>query len=165
MRRPAGSEWIPEMAGTLGQYAPRTRSWPTADRVPYNPAMPRVGAMAQITVIIPNYNGARHLQPCLASLARQTRPPEEVIVVDNGSADASREVLRAVAPEAVWLPQGRNLGFAAAVNAGVRAARGDWVAVLNNDTEVADGWLDGCVAGMKRHPEAAFLACRVLDHQ
>lgn len=125
--------------------------------------MPRVGAMAQVTVIIPNFNGARYLRSCLISLARQIRPPAEVIVVDNGSVDASGEVLRAVAPQAVWLPQGKNLGFAAAVNAGVRAARGDWVAVLNNDTEVAEGWLDGCMAAAERHPEAAFFACRVLD--
>jgi GT2 family glycosyltransferase len=59
--------------------------------------------------------------------------------------------------------QKENLGFAAAANTGMRAARSEWVAVLNNDTEAAPGWLAECVAATQRYPEAAFLACRILD--
>lgn len=119
--------------------------------------------MSQIAVIIPNFNGARYLGACLASLARQTCAPSEIWVVDNASTDNSLEVVAQVDAPIRVIPQKENLGFAAAANAGVRAAQSRWVAVLNNDTEAAPGWLAECVAATERYPEAAFLACRVLD--
>jgi GT2 family glycosyltransferase len=122
-------------------------------------------ATLSVSVVIPNYNGAAFLEPCLTSLARQTCSPLEILLVDNASDDASLEIVRRVIPSAVILGQGKNLGFAAAVNAGIRAARGEWIAVLNNDTEVSDGWLETAADALARHPEAAFLACRILEFE
>ena len=119
--------------------------------------------MPLISVVIPNYNGAAYLAPCLLSLARQSRSDFEVLVVDNGSSDNSEETVRRVAPGAVILRQDRNLGFAGAANAGVRAAAAGWIAVLNNDTEVSAEWMDQCAEAISRHPDAAFFACRILD--
>jgi len=116
-----------------------------------------------ISVVIPNYNGAGFLSGCLRSLLSQTYQEMEIIVVDNASEDASLEVARAAAPRAVLLRQDRNLGFAGAVNQGVRASRGNWVAVLNNDTVVAPGWLAEFARAIQEHPDAAFFACRILD--
>lgn len=115
------------------------------------------------SVVIPNYNGARYLEACLTSLNRQTQFPAEVILVDNASRDNSLEVVRRIAPRARILEQKQNLGFAGGVNAGIRVARGLWLAVLNSDAEVSETWLEECAAALKRHPDAAFLACRILD--
>jgi GT2 family glycosyltransferase len=68
-----------------------------------------------------------------------------------------------VAPEAIVLQENRNLGFAGGVNAGIKSSRGDWIAVLNNDTEAAPEWLSECVRAIQNHPDASFLACRILN--
>jgi GT2 family glycosyltransferase len=68
-----------------------------------------------------------------------------------------------MAPGAIVLRESRNLGFAGAVNAGIGACHGDWVAVLNNDTELAADWLAAWTNAIQLHPEAAFFACRILD--
>ncbi len=116
-----------------------------------------------ISVVIPNHNGAAFLERCLSSLQRQTYTPVEIVLVDNASTDASAEVIASTAPQAVRLFQEKNLGFAGGANAGIRKAGGDWVAILNNDTEAAPDWLTECAHAMERHPEADFLACRILD--
>ncbi|MGA2259944.1 MAG: glycosyltransferase family 2 protein [Acidobacteriota bacterium] len=130
----------------------------------YNPGMNSTPDGPLISVVIPNYNGAVCLETCLQSLMRQTYPEIEILVVDNASCDHSLEVVRRVAPQARILPQQRNLGFAAAVNQGIKAAQGEWIAVLNNDTEAAADWLVECAAAITRHPDISFLACRILDY-
>jgi len=116
-----------------------------------------------ISVVIPNYNGARFLENCLASLTAQTYSEMELIVVDNASEDQSVALVQGIAPQVVLLKQTRNLGFAGGANAGIRASKGDWVAVLNNDAEVAADWLSECAHAIQIHSDAAFLACRILD--
>jgi GT2 family glycosyltransferase len=130
----------------------------------YNPGMIMRSAAPLISIVIPNYNGAAYLETCLQSLMQQTYPHIEVLVVDNGSRDHSIEIVQRVAPHARILPQEHNLGFAAAVNAGIKAAAGEWIAVLNNDTEAASDWLAECVAAIGRHPDASFLASRILEY-
>jgi GT2 family glycosyltransferase len=116
-----------------------------------------------ISVVIPNYDGSGFLENCLRSLLAQTYRQVEIVVVDNASRDASGEVVRSVAPEAILLEMGRNLGFAGAVNAGIRQSHGEWVAVLNNDTVAHPEWLAECARAIAEHPDAAFFACRILD--
>ncbi len=116
-----------------------------------------------VSVAIPNYNGARHLENCLRALLNQTYPRIEILVADNGSADESVQIVERTAPLATFLRLSRNRGFSGAVNEGIRMARGEWVAVLNNDTEADPGWLAECMAAAERHPRAAFLASRILE--
>jgi GT2 family glycosyltransferase len=118
----------------------------------------------KISIVIPNYNGAAYLERCLVSLENQTYPPLEIIVVDNASRDDSVEIALRASPHLIIVREKQNLGFAGGVNAGMRAASGDWVAVLNNDTEVSPSWLAECAAAMQRHPECAFLASRIFEH-
>ncbi|HIP86958.1 MAG TPA: glycosyltransferase family 2 protein [Anaerolineales bacterium] len=115
-----------------------------------------------VTVIIPNWNGAHHLPGCLESLRQQTFRDFEVIVVDNGSTDESLDLLARDFPEVRVLPLGENRGFAGACNAGIRAARGRYVVLLNNDTEAAPRWLEEIVAAFERHPEAGIVASKML---
>jgi GT2 family glycosyltransferase len=114
-------------------------------------------------VVIPTWNGARFLGPCLAALAAQTRRDFEVLVVDNGSTDDTAAVL-AEHPEARHLRLARNEGFAVACNAGIAASRGEVVVLLNNDTEVEPGWLAALLAALEGWPEAGMAQPKVLVH-
>jgi len=115
----------------------------------------------RVTVIIPNWNGAAHLPTCLESLRRQTFRDFEVIVVDNGSTDESLALLARDYPEVQVLALGENRGFAGACNAGIRAARGEFIVLLNNDTEADPQWLEEVVAAFGRHPEAGLVASKM----
>ncbi|MBN1262265.1 MAG: glycosyltransferase family 2 protein [Anaerolineae bacterium] len=117
--------------------------------------------MAQISVIIPNWNGAQHLPDCLDSLRRQTFDDFETLVVDNGSTDASFDVL-ARYPEVRVLALGKNRGFTGACNAGFQAAAGDIQVLLNNDTEVDAHWLAALAPAFAVHPEVGFVASKML---
>jgi len=88
-----------------------------------------------ITAIVPVWNGRELLERLLASLEAQTEPAAELLVVDNGSTDGAPELARERGARVI--PMGRNAGFAAAVNRGIRESRGDWIAVLNSDVELA----------------------------
>ena len=88
-----------------------------------------------ITAIVPVWNGRELLERLLASLEAQTEAATELLVVDNGSTDGAPELARARGARVI--PMGRNAGFAAAVNRGIRESRGEWIAVLNSDVELA----------------------------
>lgn len=86
------------------------------------------------TVYIPNFNGERHLPRVLASLRAQTRPAD-VVLADNGSADASLELVRAEFPEVAVVALGDNAGFGPALNRAIEERPGDPLILLNNDVE------------------------------
>ena len=92
-----------------------------------------------VYIIILNWNGQEVLGPCLDSLMRVTDPQLEIIVVDNGSTDSSREIVRQGFPGVELIENGENLLFAAGNNVGIEVAleRGaEFILLLNNDTEV-----------------------------
>ncbi|MFH1928784.1 MAG: glycosyltransferase family 2 protein [Chloroflexota bacterium] len=119
-----------------------------------------------ISVIIPNWNGTTLLPGCLDSLRTQTHPDYEVILVDNASTDDSVEMIRREYPEVRVLELARNLGLTGGVNAGIAIARGEIIALLNNDAEAAPAWLTELEAALARHPEAGSVASKMLlyDH-
>ena len=120
--------------------------------------------MNQVTIVIPSWNGRELLEICLGALDRQTFTDFETVVVDGGSTDGSCEWLRSHRPEVRLIQLERNRGFAAAVNRGIKAARGEVIVLLNNDTEAEPEWLAALVGAMKRHPEAGIFASRVLQY-
>jgi GT2 family glycosyltransferase len=121
-------------------------------------------APASVSAIVLNYDGRALLEVVMPSLAAQTLPPSETIVVDNGSRDDSRAYLAASWPRAKVVAIEHNVGVAAALNRGVRAAAGQYVALLNNDLELAPDWLSEMVAGLSRHADAASVACKLLRY-
>ncbi len=115
-----------------------------------------------LSVVIPNWNGAHFLPPCLDSLRAQRDAEIEVIVADNASHDTSRALLRERYSwvRLVGLPVNR--GFTGACNAGMAFARGEFIALLNNDTEVEAGWAAAVIAAFRQHPEAGSIASKML---
>lgn len=114
------------------------------------------------SIVIPNWNGLRWLPGCLEAIAAQTLAPGEVIVVDNGSTDGSVEYLGASHPDVQVIGLGVNTGFAHAVNVGLRAARGDEVALLNTDVVLDPDWLERVAGALQRDAAAASVACKML---
>jgi GT2 family glycosyltransferase len=115
-----------------------------------------------IDVIIPNYNGAELLPTCLDALRAQTRQDFCVVVVDDGSTDGSRELLARRYPEAQVIVMPRNCGLAAAVNRAIEATGGEYVVLLNNDTEADPRWLERLVGTLERYPAYDFAASKLL---
>jgi GT2 family glycosyltransferase len=116
-----------------------------------------------ISVVIPNWNGRRWLPGCLGSLAAQERTAGEVIVVDNGSRDGSLEYLQDEHPEVRVIALSDNTGFAHAANVGLHVARGELVALVNADVELAPDWLARTAGALEAHPEAASVACKMVS--
>ena len=92
-----------------------------------------------VSVIVLNWNGRDYLLPCLESLSGQDYENLEVILVDNGSSDGSVRLAQERYPWIRTVENGENLGFAAGNNIGIRHAKGDYVVILNPDTELAAG--------------------------
>ena len=111
-----------------------------------------------ITAIVPVWNGRELLERLLASLEAQTEAATELLVVDNGSTDGAPELARARGARVI--PMGRNAGFAAAVNRGIRESRGEWIAVLNSDVELAPDYFARLLAACSA--DAWFATGKIL---
>lgn len=96
-----------------------------------------------ISVVIVTWNERERISRCLPPLVEQLRPDDELIISDNGSADGTLEVVRELAPKAIVVENGANLGFMDGCNRGAEHATKDLLILLNPDTIVAPGWADG----------------------
>lgn len=117
------------------------------------------------SVIVLNWNGRHLLEECLESVRAQAFRDFETIVVDNGSTDGSTDFLREAWGDRiriVALPS--NQGFAGGNNAGIRASRGRWIILLNNDTAVDSGWLSALADAIRRHPDAGMFTPKILNY-
>ncbi|APW59058.1 glycosyltransferase family 2 protein [Paludisphaera borealis] len=117
------------------------------------------------SVVIPTYNGRALLETCLASIYRHLpcdpALPCEVVVVDNGSIDGTHDWLARAYPQVRVVRLDPNRGFCVAANTGIAAARGRFIQVLNDDTEVTSGWIE---AGLEpfRDPTVGAVTPLVL---
>ena len=118
----------------------------------------------RLSIVIVSYNSRDDLNACLESLTRKRTPVDhEIIVVDNASPDGTAAAVRARWPAVRVLDAGRNLGFAAANNIGIRQTFGELLLLLNPDTIVPPSAIDTLVAVLDRHPEAAAVGPRLVD--
>jgi GT2 family glycosyltransferase len=115
-----------------------------------------------VSVIVPNWNGMRFVGMCLDSLAQLHFENFEVIVVDNGSMDGSREMIEEKYPWVRLLKLPYNKGFAIACNEGIKASKAEYVVLLNNDIEVVPDWLSELYEGMERHPECGMGTTKMM---
>lgn len=106
-----------------------------------------------VSIIVVNWNGLRFLDDCLSSLEKQTWKHREFVLVDNGSTDGSAERIRAWTarlPSAQAICLSHNSGFCTANNLAFAEARGEWIALFNNDAIAEPNWLEELV----RHGDA-----------
>ncbi len=109
-----------------------------------------ISAAGLTSIIVPCWNQLEFTRQCMAALKRHTRPPWELIVIDNGSTDGTAHYLAgardmAAVPMTV-VTNATNVGFPAAINQGLQVVRGEYLALLNNDVVVTNGWLDQLLA-------------------
>jgi len=104
------------------------------------------GTDSSVAIIIPVHDAWHYTQQCLESIRANTGPPSRMIVVDNGSTDETGDQLRRLAAGG-WplqvISNDENLGYTIAANQGLRAADADHLVLLNNDTLVLPGWIEG----------------------
>ena len=118
-----------------------------------------------ISVIIVNWNRAALLRSCLESLARQQGAELEILVVDNGSSDGSPKMVLREFPQAKLIRNRTNRGFCAANNQGIALARGEFIALLNNDAEAEPGWAAALLQVFETAPEVGMAASKILVYE
>lgn len=116
------------------------------------------------SVVVLNYNGLKHLEACFTSLLALNYPSDrlELLLVDNGSSDASLNFMREHFPTVRLVETGGNLGFAGGNNYGAERAAGEYVAFLNNDTRVEPDWLSEMVKSLLRDSERGVVCTSSL---
>lgn len=118
--------------------------------------------MTEVSIIIPSYNTCRFLINCLDSIYKTSKIPLEIIVVDNGSTDETVKEIKKQ-NEMKILRNKRNLGFAKAVNQGLKQASGEYLLLLNSDTVVSPGAIEKMVDYLEGHPEVGVVGCQLKD--
>lgn len=119
----------------------------------------------RVSVVIPNWNGEQELPACLDSLLAQTLNAE-IVVVENGSTDGSKELLYGRYPQVTVIPLPFNTGFAGGVNAGLRYAADaghDYSALLNNDAVSDKSWLKNLVEAMHSNSHAGIVTSKMIS--
>lgn len=117
----------------------------------------------KLSVIIPNWNGKHLLKICLPSLRKQSFKEFEVVIVDNGSTDGSVHYIETYFPEVKLIKLESNIGFAPAVNLGIKICVGEMMVLLNNDTEVDRDCLKFLVTAAEKKKNVGFIAAKILN--
>jgi N-acetylglucosaminyl-diphospho-decaprenol L-rhamnosyltransferase len=116
-----------------------------------------------LSIVIVSFNARADLVHCLRSLEKNAPSMDhEIVVVDNDSSDGSAEAAQNL-PGVSVVRMGRNAGFSAANNAGIRQSTGDLLLLLNSDTLVQPGTLDALIARLRDTPAAAIAGPRLVD--
>ncbi|MGC8638477.1 MAG: glycosyltransferase [Isosphaeraceae bacterium] len=140
------------LTGTVRRRNPAHRSprgFPVADR-------------AEVSIIIPVFNHCRDTLMCLESIERLTTGPAyEVIVVDDASTDETPDVLGRV-NGLITIRNEENLGFIGSCNRGAKAARGEHLVFLNNDTLVTSGWLEALATTFEDFPGTGLVGAKLV---
>lgn len=120
--------------------------------------------MTDLSILIVNWNTQRDLVHCLESILKMGKSDQrEVIVVDNGSHDGSREAVRSRFPAVRLIENEKNVGFAMAMNQGLRQCSGRYALLLNPDTQIKEGAIERMVSFMEACPRAAVSGPQLLN--
>jgi GT2 family glycosyltransferase len=115
-----------------------------------------------VSIVIVTWNGRQFLDACLQAVAAQQGVATETILVDNASSDGTVDYVRERFPWVRVIALRENRGFAGGNNAGVREARGRFVALLNNDTVPEPGWLQTLLGGLDEGAAFALVTSRIV---
>jgi N-acetylglucosaminyl-diphospho-decaprenol L-rhamnosyltransferase len=118
----------------------------------------------ELSIIIVNWNSREYLRDCIASiLDAKVQHQFEVIVIDSGSFDGSREMLAHAYPQVIFIQSTTNIGFAKANNEAFKVATGRTVLFLNPDTIVVGSAIDTLYEWLDRLPNAGAVGCKLLN--
>jgi GT2 family glycosyltransferase len=120
----------------------------------------------ELSIIIVSWNVRAYLAKCLDSLAESLRAAPlnaEIIVVDSASSDGTPDLLRQRYPQVRLLAQSENVGYTRGNNIGLAAAQGEYLLLLNPDTEVQGSALAGMVTYLREHPQVGVLGAHTLN--
>jgi hypothetical protein len=115
-----------------------------------------------VSVVVVTYNGRDLVGACLQSLANQTHPPREILVVDNGSTDGTSDWIRFAHPSVRVIQLVENWGFAGGANVGIQEATGEFIAFLNTDAIARPEWLEEMLDVMRTRPDVGMVASQML---
>ena len=115
----------------------------------------------KVTIIIPNYNGLKFMEPCFKALRAQSDQNFELLVVDNGSTDGSVKWLEEHQIPSIFLEE--NTGFSGAVNIGIRESVTPYVILLNNDTEPQPDYVKEMVKAIERSPKIFSVSSKMIQ--
>ncbi|MGZ6037462.1 MAG: glycosyltransferase family 2 protein, partial [Phenylobacterium sp.] len=122
----------------------------------------KAGAAPEISVIVVVYESGPTLAECLAAMRAQSFADYEILLVDNASSDRTAQAAAEADPAIRLIENARNLGFAAAVNQGARAATGRWLVLLNPDAFAEPDWLARLSAAAAANPGVHCFSSRQL---
>jgi len=117
---------------------------------------------SRVSVVVPNYNGIAFVETCLRSLTADA-PKAEILLVDNGSVDGSRELVEERFPEVRVIALDQNYGFCRAVNEGLKASSCPYVILLNNDTQVLPGFTKELVKALEADNGIFSAAAKMIQ--
>jgi GT2 family glycosyltransferase len=119
----------------------------------------------KVSVILRNWNGKKYLGTCLSALEKQTYPNYEIIFVDDGSTDGSVEFVRENFPSVKLITNDKpDLGSAACANIGIEASSGDYIAVIDVDTDNEPDWLEKLVDVMESGDDIGMCGSKLLNY-
>lgn len=167
----AGGSWIVSRA--VSEWDPDAIRWPyedtdvaTAEEYPVEGLAPVISAAEEshvdadgltVSAVLPLYNGRRYLTQTLQSIVDQTRPPDELVVVDDGSTDGAADLIAEFDfGFPVTLIKQDNRGQSAARNAGIAQADGDIIALLDQDDQWRPNHIEALLAPLAADPELAW---------
>ena len=118
------------------------------------------------TVVIPNLNGAGWLKDSIESIYAQTMQDFELIVIDNASTDESKAIAQSYVGRSNYtlIENDKNTGFSYAVNQGIRAAKGEYVALFNNDAFAEPDWLEQLIATAEQDKRIFAVSSLMIRH-
>lgn len=115
------------------------------------------------SVIIVSYNTKEYLEKCIKSLLKRDNSDKEILVIDNASSDGTPAFVRENFPDAKLILNKENLGFAKAVNQGIKESSGKYILLLNPDTEILSDSIKNLINFTEKHPEVAAVGPKLLN--
>src|SRR5687767_9206093 len=110
-----------------------------------------------VSIVLPVYDAVAYVAEAVRSILAQTFGDFELILVNDGSTDGSRDVLAGFKDYRIRILDQQNLGLVAALNRGIREARGEWIARMDADDVSLPGRLEAQITHLRRHPEIGLL--------
>jgi len=118
----------------------------------------------ELSIIIVSYNVRIFLQKCIESIVNaKIKNSFEIIVIDNKSTDETSSIILADFPEIIWIQNEQNIGFAAANNQGIRISQGQFILLLNPDTEVMPGAIEALIDVMINNPTIGACGSKLIN--